>query len=183
MSAARPPDTTPGWYRDPDRVGTQRYWDGERWTGEHAPVGPEEEYLTVTPRFLLSVFGAGLLVAGLFLPAGEAGPGVSIRNNSVFAASGFDTFVVILLALAAVLAGYALAERRGACWELVALGMVTMADAHYLGGAEQLLLTNSDGLVQQASAGLGVWALGVGGLAMFLAGLTWWRAPGEVEIT
>lgn len=182
MSAARPPDVTPGWYRDPERIGTQRYWDGERWSGEHAPIEPEDEYLTVTPRFLLSLLGAALLIASLFLPAAEAGPGVAIRNNSVFATSGFDTFVVALLALAAVLVGYATAERRGIGWELTALGLVTMADAHYLGGAEQLLLKNSDGLVQ-ASAGLGVWALGVGGFVMLLAGLTWWGAPREVAAT
>jgi hypothetical protein len=30
----------PGWYPDPEDAGTQRYWDGERWTGHAAPRTP-----------------------------------------------------------------------------------------------------------------------------------------------
>lgn len=32
--------TSPGWYPDPEMVGTQRYWDGERWTEHAAPLTP-----------------------------------------------------------------------------------------------------------------------------------------------
>ena len=28
----------PGWYPDPEIVGTQRYWDGGRWTDHRAPL-------------------------------------------------------------------------------------------------------------------------------------------------
>lgn len=30
----------PGWYTDPKMAGTQRYWDGARWTENVAPVAP-----------------------------------------------------------------------------------------------------------------------------------------------
>lgn len=28
----------PGWYPDPNRTGTQRYWDGQQWTEHTAPL-------------------------------------------------------------------------------------------------------------------------------------------------
>ena len=34
--SAGPP---PGWYPDPEMVGTQRYWDGSQWTEHRAPMG------------------------------------------------------------------------------------------------------------------------------------------------
>lgn len=32
--------TPPGWYPDPKMANTQRYWDGERWTDNAAPMPP-----------------------------------------------------------------------------------------------------------------------------------------------
>ena len=32
------PSPTPGWYPDPNQVGTTRYWDGQRWSGQVAPM-------------------------------------------------------------------------------------------------------------------------------------------------
>jgi uncharacterized RDD family membrane protein YckC len=32
---------SPGWYRDPADPGSQRYWNGEQWIGEHLPLGVE----------------------------------------------------------------------------------------------------------------------------------------------
>ena len=31
----------PGWYPDPKMAGTQRYWDGQRWTDHAAPAAPQ----------------------------------------------------------------------------------------------------------------------------------------------
>ena len=30
----------PGWYPDPERAAHQRYWDGNQWVGQPAPVAP-----------------------------------------------------------------------------------------------------------------------------------------------
>lgn len=38
-SAGRPPAPA-GWYPDPDTAGSQRYWDGARWTDQSAPAPP-----------------------------------------------------------------------------------------------------------------------------------------------
>jgi hypothetical protein len=34
-------DAPAGWYVDPDRVQTQRYWDGHAWTDDRGPLFPE----------------------------------------------------------------------------------------------------------------------------------------------
>jgi hypothetical protein len=171
----------PGWYRDPSQTATQRYWDGERWTGEHAPIEPEGEYLTPTPRFLLSLVAGALMIAALFLPAAEL-PGATIANDTIFPHSFFDSLVVALLGASTVLVGWATAERRHLGWELIALGIITLADANYLGGAEQLMLSGSGGLVQSADAGAAIWAMVAAGIVMVIAGLTWWKIPQSVPI-
>jgi type II secretory pathway pseudopilin PulG len=33
-------DAPAGWYIDPDRIETQRYWDGQAWTDDRAPLYP-----------------------------------------------------------------------------------------------------------------------------------------------
>lgn len=40
MSDAVPvvPSTPPGWYADPEHAGSQRYWDGAKWTEHRAPA-------------------------------------------------------------------------------------------------------------------------------------------------
>jgi hypothetical protein len=51
-----------GWYSDPEQPQTQRYWNGEQWTDQRAPMAPKQEDK-----------GAGVLVvvsylAALFIP-------------------------------------------------------------------------------------------------------------------
>ena len=53
-----------GWYDDPDKLGSQRYWDGARWTDYKAEsrVAPVSEHLppgTGEPALLEEVVGVG----------------------------------------------------------------------------------------------------------------------------
>lgn len=40
MDEQKAPPTPPGWYPDPKMAGTQRYWDGARWSDHVAPARP-----------------------------------------------------------------------------------------------------------------------------------------------
>ena len=51
-----------GWYPDPDRPGQQRWWDGTRWSGQGAAVGPPGE--STPDAFAI----ASLVTALLFIP-------------------------------------------------------------------------------------------------------------------
>lgn len=43
MSDQPPQTPPPGWYPEPGVKGTQRYWDGERWTDNRAPLQSQED--------------------------------------------------------------------------------------------------------------------------------------------
>lgn len=38
LSVATPRSAAPGWYPDPARVATRRYWDGASWTHQVSPM-------------------------------------------------------------------------------------------------------------------------------------------------
>jgi hypothetical protein len=40
VSSPPPPKPQPGWYPDPNGAKAQRYFDGEQWTEQLAPLGP-----------------------------------------------------------------------------------------------------------------------------------------------
>ncbi len=62
----------PGWYPDTTMAGTQRYWDGQRWTEHRAPLGAPPAAAPPQPRLRAdgSVRGPSLLVAVLVLGLG-----------------------------------------------------------------------------------------------------------------
>jgi hypothetical protein len=78
------PVTAPGWYPDPSGAPNRRYFDGNKWTEQHAPLARKKR--RVWPWVLLTVFIVGALIAGGMyvafkyttgnaaeLPAAEAG--------------------------------------------------------------------------------------------------------------
>ena len=52
-------DRPQGWYPDPERPGIMRWWDGTRWSGEGAAVGPPRE--STPDSFAIAAFVTALL--------------------------------------------------------------------------------------------------------------------------
>ena len=54
-----PTDRQQGWYPDPERPGLMRWWDGQRWSGQAAAVGPGHE--STPDSFAIAAFVTALL--------------------------------------------------------------------------------------------------------------------------
>lgn len=52
-----------GWYPDPDHPGLMRWWDGRRWSGQGAAVGPPRE--STPDSFAIAAFALALLLIPL----------------------------------------------------------------------------------------------------------------------
>ena len=103
------PGDAPGWYDDPDNPGVRRWWDGSRWRGQGAAVGPEGP-----PPDSFAV--ASLVSALLFIPIAPIWFGMRARvriRESAGTTSG--------LGLAALGVGFGVAELVGIAVALVVL--------------------------------------------------------------
>ncbi len=66
------PAASAGWYPNPEKPGTQRYWDGAAWTDHVAPVGPAKKGPNV--GVIVAIIAGGLVaffaaLAALAIPA------------------------------------------------------------------------------------------------------------------
>ena len=61
------PSAAPGWYPDPNMPGTQRYWDGGKWTDNVAPLPPPAPTRTGFTGSSLAVVVGILIAAGVVL--------------------------------------------------------------------------------------------------------------------
>lgn len=92
-----------GWYPDPERAHTLRYWDGGAWTDDRAPDVPsapseasragtpggwtdEDGRLTTQARYAIGVglaaVGAIIAIVGVFLPLADTESSLHIAKNS-----------------------------------------------------------------------------------------------------
>ncbi len=84
---------SPGWYPDPEQPQTKRYWDGQAWTDQRAPI---EEGGEGAPGWMLAVgyLGAfllplvGFIVGIVLLVRRQFGHGIAIVGISVAVAVG-----------------------------------------------------------------------------------------------
>jgi hypothetical protein len=60
--------TPPGWYPDPQQPNTQRYWNGEAWTPQTAPLHPPARPNRVaTAALVLGIIGIVLIPIPFFI--------------------------------------------------------------------------------------------------------------------
>jgi hypothetical protein len=50
VSTPETPRTPAGWYPDPEGVQRQRWWDGQKWTADVAPLSAPQPYTAVRPK-------------------------------------------------------------------------------------------------------------------------------------
>jgi hypothetical protein len=164
-----------GWYPDPEQVQTQRYWDGERWTDQRAPLAlASKEPVALTPRLGLGILGAVVIIIGTFLPRVDSPGLLHIAGNSLMQSG--DGIVLIVFALGGAAAAFRAGDRPGRVTALIVLGLFTMAQAYYNGSGDRVELLNGLGERVEGSAGVGVWAVGIGGAMLLLAGAREWNA-------
>lgn len=174
------PNVPAGWYPDPAQTATQRYWDGEAWTEQRAPLAPTPTpssgwTVNVSLRLVLGVLGAIAAVIGIFLPHAESASLLHVANNTLISSS--DGLIIIVLALAGAAAAVRDSSSPKLSWSLALLGLVLIGVAFFEGGSEQLKVVNGLGQEVETTAGPGVWAVGIGGALMLAGGFARWRRP------
>jgi hypothetical protein len=156
-----------GWYPDPDQVDTQRYWDGEGWTDQRAPLA-KAGAVAWSPRLVIGLIGGALVVVSCFLPKVESSSVLHVAGDT-FMSNG-DGVIFLVLGLAAGLAAWKSPVDRPS-GRMAAIGAILIALAIYQGSSEQTAVVNGLGEQVDSSAGPAVWTLGLGGLLILVAGI------------
>lgn len=187
MDAETPDPSVPaGWYPDPTQTATQRYWDGSAWTEQRAPLAApalpqqsaERTTIEVSPRLVLGILGAIAAVIGTFLPHAESASLLHIAHNTLISTG--DGLIVIVLALGGGGAAVRDASKPSLSWSLIVIGVMLAGLGALEAQPDQLKVVNGLGQEVEATAGPGVWAVGIGGGLIALAGVARGRgsAPG-----
>lgn len=178
-----------GWYPDPEREHTLRYWDGDAWTEDRAPdlpSAPREEAtphsavsgwtdengrLTAQGRYGLGVglaaVGAIIAIVGVFLPLADTESSLHIAKNSLI--QHWEGPVVICVALAGFLSALhpktrPLAFLAGGALVILAVVAGTNLPIEYRNEF-------SRAVAGDASPGAGIWTVGAGGAILALSAL------------
>jgi hypothetical protein len=178
-STSTGPVAAAGWYPDPEQDETQRYWDGRQWTDQRAPAAAPTTSSRPSAPAAAWVAGIGAVIAliGLFLPYMESGDFGRIVDNTLIQHT--EGKILIVLLLVSLLAAYRRVKGPDRSWPIAALGLIVLGMAVLLGASPPELgsaaSTEGLGAVEaltvmsyrsQASPGIGVYAVGVGGLLL-----------------
>lgn len=175
---AREQSPSPGWYPDPDQVETQRFWDGEAWTEQRAPLSGAAPKVQPNARLLTGAAGAIAAAVGVFLPRVDSPTSLHIADNSVMATDVLIGVLVLLFAAGAALAALHDQSHGKLDSRLLLAGLFVLGVAIYYGTGDRLALVTTSpagsflGTQQvHGSPGVGLYLIGVGGLLLALAGL------------
>jgi len=169
------PEVAPGWYPDPDQAGTQRYWDGSSWTDQRAPL-PTTQGFNLSAPLLLAIIGALAAAVGVFLPMVDSPTSLHIADNSVMATDVIVGALVLLGSIGSILSAYQNQHRTHRDIRLEAVGVLVLGAAIYYGTGDRLDLHTTGvngfgaGIPIDGSPGIGLYAMGIGGLLLLLAG-------------
>lgn len=178
-----PGTTAPGWYPDPERVHTVRYWDGREWTDQRAPATDnlkahrDATFGPLLLTFILTSIGALVATVGTFLPAADISIEFPFGGNSLIQHA--DGAIVMALALvAATLAGVLAFSKKPNLTVLIPVllcgGGITGLAVLY---GTHLPLEPNNHLSAIAlkenppTAGAGVWATAIGGALIMLSAI------------
>jgi hypothetical protein len=128
-------------------------------------------------RFGLGALGAAIVAAGVFLP--EVSAPVPVMHNSIITAEAATGIFGLLLAMSAAIVSFRERHVPALQIALLSLGALLTASAVWAGTGDRVDLHASGrfaDLTIHGSAGIGVWAVGVGGILIVLAGLARARA-------
>jgi len=164
---AQPP-APPGWYPDPEQPQTQRYWDGDDWTDQRAPLTEDaSSALEMPPRLLVAGLGGLIAVIGVFLPWADTEGGLPLAGNSLIQHT--EGVLVVVFALAGVVT--ALQSQPG--WRIYTFiaGALLIGLAVLAGTNMPIEYRNqlSEVAAGQATPGAGIWTVGVGGALVALS--------------
>jgi hypothetical protein len=106
MSASNGETGPAGWYPEPGRPGTQRYWDGNEWTEHRAPIAsakqPGQEMRLSSAWGLWTAIAGGVLVVigsnGTWVTAGSESVGGLSRDGAITLVLGIATILILALA-------------------------------------------------------------------------------------
>lgn len=113
-------NVAPGWYPDPTAAGTQRYWDGQRWTDNIAPLNSERPVNGSTAQ-IVTALALAASVLGLILSQQSVslmtGSGIVWTGAAIAAAAAVVSWVVktvptwarvicTIIAIVAIISGF-----------------------------------------------------------------------------
>ena len=181
MEAAAPPPgpkATAGWYPDPDQVQTQRFWDGNAWTDQRAPLGTppvDDDHIEIelTPAAFLVLAGIVAAIVAVFLPFVDAKGPLPIQGNTLIQRG--EGVVIVILAVVALLTLYRRLVGARWWWSTAAVGLLLLATVVYAGvnRPETSYSLNGQtitGSIEKPAPGVGIYLAGLGGVLIALGG-------------
>jgi hypothetical protein len=166
-----------GRYAGAEQAQTQRYWTGTQWTDERAPAAPDVPswgagVSNVVP-LALGILGSLIAIIATFLPRVESDTFLRVSQNTLVQFG--DGLIIIGLAVAAGIAAYVGRNKQGRNWPLVVPGVLIVSAAIYVGTGDRLELhslnpVGGESVTDKASPGIGIYAAGIGGAIIVIAG-------------